>query len=103
MILYIYGTHFPPTALPSIATTGKIMDEPIGRCTGLVSPCISVCEIDETSGFCKGCQRTRAEIRGWSRGNRLDQLKIIDALRERRLRLGLRPRRSTKRRKVLGL
>ena len=75
-----------------------IGSNPIGKTTGLVSPCISICEIDETSGLCKGCQRTRAEIRGWLRGTRIDQLRIIEELRARRLRLGIRARRNTRRR-----
>ena len=103
------SSHFPPSSSPQVETTSsgatgkvasKVAGEVTGKATGLVSPCISVCEIDEESGFCKGCHRTRAEIRGWSRGNRLDQLKIIEELRERRLLLGFRARRNTKRRKL---
>ena len=30
------------------------------------SPCIKVCEIDETRGLCTGCGRTRHEIAGWT-------------------------------------
>jgi predicted Fe-S protein YdhL (DUF1289 family) len=30
------------------------------------SPCISVCRMDKTSGWCEGCLRTIDEIRGWS-------------------------------------
>lgn len=33
----------------------------------LPSPCISICRMDPTSGFCEGCLRTIAEIAGWSR------------------------------------
>ena len=29
------------------------------------SPCISICEMDEASGFCAGCARTIDEIAGW--------------------------------------
>lgn len=29
------------------------------------SPCVDVCRIDATSGFCVGCLRTREEIRAW--------------------------------------
>jgi predicted Fe-S protein YdhL (DUF1289 family) len=31
------------------------------------SPCILVCSIDEASGFCIGCGRTRNEIASWIR------------------------------------
>ena len=30
------------------------------------SPCINVCRMDAPSGLCEGCQRTLAEIAGWS-------------------------------------
>jgi predicted Fe-S protein YdhL (DUF1289 family) len=29
------------------------------------SPCIDVCKMDKTSGFCKGCLRTKQEIKDW--------------------------------------
>lgn len=36
--------------------------------TALVpSPCNSVCRMDETSGWCRGCARTLDEIASWSR------------------------------------
>ncbi len=33
--------------------------------TPVLSPCISVCQMDEASGFCEGCLRTIDEIMGW--------------------------------------
>lgn len=30
------------------------------------SPCISVCEMDSRSGYCRGCLRTLDEIASWS-------------------------------------
>jgi predicted Fe-S protein YdhL (DUF1289 family) len=30
------------------------------------SPCISICRIDETTGWCEGCLRTLDEIANWS-------------------------------------
>lgn len=38
------------------------------------SPCIGVCELDETIGLCLGCGRTMAEISNW--------LRFDDAARE---------------------
>lgn len=29
------------------------------------SPCIGACWIDEATGWCRGCGRTRAEIAAW--------------------------------------
>jgi len=33
--------------------------------SGPASPCISVCQIDNKTGFCVGCLRTIDEIRDW--------------------------------------
>lgn len=33
--------------------------------TPIETPCILVCAMDETSGQCLGCGRTRDEIGGW--------------------------------------
>jgi hypothetical protein len=30
------------------------------------SPCINVCRMSDDTGYCEGCQRTIAEIAGWS-------------------------------------
>ncbi|WP_425394110.1 DUF1289 domain-containing protein [Burkholderia singularis] len=32
---------------------------------GVPSPCTNVCRIDELTGWCAGCRRTRDEIAGW--------------------------------------
>src|SRR5262249_29280574 len=29
------------------------------------SPCVGVCKIDDESGFCLGCARTRSEVAAW--------------------------------------
>ncbi len=34
--------------------------------SGVPSPCISVCRMDERSGWCEGCLRTIDEIATWS-------------------------------------
>jgi predicted Fe-S protein YdhL (DUF1289 family) len=41
------------------------------------SPCIKVCEIDEKTGYCKGCYRTRGEIKQWGLMCEADREKII--------------------------
>ncbi len=33
--------------------------------TAVPSPCISLCQMDEPSGLCKGCWRTIDEIVAW--------------------------------------
>lgn len=50
----------------------------------LVSPCISICQIDPLSGLCQGCYRSRAEIAGWTRMSADEQRALLEALRGRR-------------------
>ena len=33
---------------------------------GVASPCVSVCRMDERTGWCEGCGRTIDEIAAWS-------------------------------------
>lgn len=40
------------------------------------SPCISICRMDEASGLCAGCLRTRDEIAAWSRLDDTGKLSI---------------------------
>ncbi len=50
----------------------------------ICSPCISVCVLDEPTGFCKGCWRTVDEIAQWPRLMRSQRLEILARLAERR-------------------
>ena len=48
------------------------------------SPCIDICKIDKNSGLCKGCLRTKQEIKGWKALSKSERREIIRqiALRE---------------------
>ena len=87
-----------------LATPQPTPETPVGRKTGLVSPCVSVCTIDEISGFCKGCLRTKEEIKAWLKATRPQQLLILETLKNRRNNLnkkqGLRQRKITKRQRL---
>ena len=50
----------------------------------LPSPCVSVCQIDPTSGNCFGCHRTRAEIAAWRDMTVDEQRDLLEQLRQRR-------------------
>ena len=50
----------------------------------LVSPCISICQIDPVSGNCSGCYRTRAEIARWRNMDYDEQAALLSELSERR-------------------
>jgi len=62
------------------------------------SPCVSICVLDEESGYCKGCWRTRSEIAGWGTADNTERLAIIENLKVRQTENGVRPRRTNRRR-----
>ena len=67
----------------------------------ITSPCISICQIDPTTGACAGCYRTRAEIAGWTRMNAGEQRDLLATLSERRqAATGLAPRKTRRRLRV---
>ncbi|MGQ7939848.1 DUF1289 domain-containing protein [Paraburkholderia sp. D1E] len=47
------------------------------------SPCISVCKMDASTGWCEGCLRTIDEIAGWSSFDDDAKRAIWDAIEER--------------------
>ena len=53
------------------------------------SPCIGYCQIDESSGLCLGCARTRSELAAWRDSPSALQEKIWSDLPKRRERLGI--------------
>jgi len=50
----------------------------------LPSPCISICQMEETTGLCTGCQRTIEEIIDWSVAPEAKKRQIWLAINERR-------------------
>lgn len=61
------------------------------------SPCILICSIDEASGHCHGCGRTRDEIAGWMGFTADERRAIMDELPKRLEGKERRPRRQTRR------
>jgi len=51
------------------------------------SPCINVCRMDASSGWCEGCLRTIDEIAGWSLYADDEKRAVWDALEARRAEL----------------
>jgi uncharacterized protein len=51
--------------------------------TPLASPCISVCQMDASTGWCRGCYRTIEEIIQWGQASEADKLSIWQALPQR--------------------
>lgn len=48
------------------------------------SPCINICEIDSSTGYCKGCWRSLDEIARWTVLDEEQQQQIVDQLKTRR-------------------
>jgi predicted Fe-S protein YdhL (DUF1289 family) len=61
------------------------------------SPCILVCSIDDKTGYCFGCGRTREEIGGWSTYSGDERRAIMTELPKRLEGVERRPRRETRR------
>lgn len=51
--------------------------------TTISSPCIKVCLLDEETGLCEGCGRTRAEIATWGRMSEDERRAIMAGLEAR--------------------
>ena len=49
-----------------------------------MSPCVGVCQLDDRSGLCRGCSRTRDEVARWSTATAAEQMSIWEALNRRR-------------------
>ncbi len=59
----------------------------------LLSPCISICQIDPKSGNCLGCYRSRQEIARWPAMSTDEQAELLQVLKQRRAqKTGLHPR-----------
>ncbi len=62
----------------------------------LPSPCISICKLNKSTGFCDGCFRTEDEIALWSSMSEEDKLNMLNILRQRQ---GIK-RRVNRRKKI---
>ncbi|MFZ1774345.1 MAG: DUF1289 domain-containing protein [Rhizobiaceae bacterium] len=61
------------------------------------SPCILVCSIDDVTGFCFGCGRTREEIGAWMTMTSGERRTVMQALPARLETVERKPRRETRR------
>ena len=48
------------------------------------SPCIKVCVVDGSTGWCLGCARALSEIGGWLHMDAREKRAVLDALPERK-------------------
>jgi len=49
-----------------------------------ISPCIAVCVLDPSDGYCRGCLRTIAEISAWITLDAAAKRRLLAELTERR-------------------
>lgn len=52
--------------------------------SGPASPCISVCQLDDRTGWCIGCYRNIDEIRDWIIMVPEERQRVLERLAERR-------------------
>ena len=52
--------------------------------TTIASPCISVCQIDDTTGLCIGCHRSMDEIREWPIMSAAEKTDVLGRIAERK-------------------
>lgn len=50
----------------------------------VASPCVSLCRMDERTGWCEGCLRTLDEIIAWANLSDAAKLEVWDQLATRR-------------------
>jgi uncharacterized protein len=43
-------------------------------------PCIGLCKIDKESGFCRGCRRTKREIKTWKKLSKKERRAVLEDL-----------------------
>lgn len=68
--------------------------------TTVESPCILVCSIDRTTGYCFGCGRTGEEIASWLSYTDEQRHTLMEALPDRLKTIERKPRRETRRRRM---
>jgi predicted Fe-S protein YdhL (DUF1289 family) len=51
----------------------------------VASPCISVCKLDEATGYCIGCKRTSQEIAMWLYYSDEEKTDVLEALPRREI------------------
>jgi len=66
------------------------------------SPCILVCSMDDKTGYCFGCARTRDEIAGWIEMTDAERRTVMNLLPARMETVERKPRRVTRPRMLAG-
>lgn len=72
----------PPTRAALRARARALQADPVAP-GPVPSPCLSVCQMDPSTGWCAGCLRTLDEIADWSRLGEAAQRRLWSTLAER--------------------
>ncbi|HHZ07397.1 MAG TPA: DUF1289 domain-containing protein [Rhizobiales bacterium] len=80
---------------------GQAEANPGSEPLSIESPCILVCQIDPKTNFCFGCGRTRDEIAAWTAMSPERRRAIMAELPGRLETVERRPRRETRRARML--
>ena len=62
----------------------------------LPSPCISICKLNKSTGFCDGCFRTINEISEWPSMTDVERMSLLETLIQRQ---GIKRRVNRRRKK----
>jgi predicted Fe-S protein YdhL (DUF1289 family) len=68
--------------------------------SAMISPCVLLCAIDDKTGYCFGCGRTRGEIAGWMDFTDQERRTLMETLPARLEAVERKPRRETKRQRL---
>ena len=49
------------------------------------SPCIGICDIEESTDYCRGCYRTMDEIKAWFDMSQAEKKSLLVRLEERQI------------------
>jgi predicted Fe-S protein YdhL (DUF1289 family) len=44
------------------------------------SPCVDLCKIDKGTGWCRGCRRSKDEIKAWKTLSKKARRRVLEAL-----------------------
>jgi len=50
----------------------------------VASPCVNICRMDETNGYCEGCRRSLEEIAFWSQYTASEKRAVLALLPARK-------------------
>ena len=70
-------------SLPLLPLTLEAARRRAGSAPGVPSPCISICRMQDSTGWCEGCFRTLDEIVAWGRASDADNLQIWQRIEAR--------------------